>query len=82
MAQILQTPAVIEKSSRLEVQILRLLEKGPLSIEELTAESEGSQSETISSISNLIRKGRARLLISQYPWGIEFSVQHVGWFTA
>jgi hypothetical protein len=58
-------------------RILRLLDNGPVSLEDLTALYDLRQSEAMSSIARLVADGNAQLVILEYPWGIEFNLQRV-----
>jgi hypothetical protein len=78
MAQKLEAPTHLENLSRVDQQILLLLQARRLPIDQVVALVDADQSETLSSAARLIADGHVQLVISEYPWGIELELQSNG----
>jgi predicted transcriptional regulator len=61
--------------TELDRLILQLLQNGSLSIEKIVGVVDAPQYEALASITKLIGKGLVKLMVSQYPWGVELSLQ-------
>ena len=77
MLQRLQSPKQAEGRNELDHRILRLLENGPIGTYELASLADVCPREALSSVTKLIAAGDVRLVVLQYPWGVEFSLQRV-----
>jgi predicted transcriptional regulator len=75
MSQKLEPTTVVEESVSPDKRIIGLLENGPVGIEEVAALADVGRSEALSSVAKLIATGMVELVVSQYPWGVEFTVQ-------
>ena len=58
-------------------RILGLLEYGPVPLEKLAGLEGVCQNEAASSVARLVAVGEVRLVVTQYLWGVEFSLERV-----
>ena len=67
----------VQKARGSEGRLLGLLENGPVSIDELASLEGVCQDEAMASVGRLVAAGKVRLVVAQYPWGVEFSLERV-----
>ncbi len=75
MAQKLEVPTRLEQLNRVDQQILRLLNEGQLTLERIVGLVDADRHETLSAITRLIAGGYLKLVILEYPWGIEYELK-------